>query len=101
MLENSLTGVSIDVPPSTRKMFNFKELVFTWWSTLRASVMGFFIGVLPGAGASVASAVTYAYEKKHYENRDPTQNSDAAICEGWLLQRPRTTARQQDRSFPC
>ena len=71
MLENSLTGVSINVPPSIRKMFNFKEFKFTWWSTMRASVMGFFIGVLPGAGASVASAVTYAYEKKHYENRDP------------------------------
>lgn len=71
MLENSLTGVSINVPPSIRKMFNFKEFKFTWWSTMRASVMGFFIGVLPGAGASVASAVTYAYEKKHYENKDP------------------------------
>lgn len=71
MLENALTGVSIDVPPSVRKMFNLKELIFTWWSTLRASVMGFFIGVLPGAGASVASAVSYAYEKKHYENKDP------------------------------
>jgi putative tricarboxylic transport membrane protein len=71
MLENRLTGVSIDVPPSVRKMFNFVELKFTWWSTVRASVMGFFIGVLPGAGASVASAVTYAYEKKHYENKDP------------------------------
>jgi putative tricarboxylic transport membrane protein len=71
MLENSLTGVSINVPPSVRKMFNFKEFKFTWWSTMRASVMGFFIGVLPGAGASVASAVSYAYEKKHYENRDP------------------------------
>ena len=71
MLENRLTGVSIDVPPSVRKMFNFIELKFTWWSTVRASVMGFFIGVLPGAGASVASAVSYAYEKKHYENKDP------------------------------
>ncbi|MCM0035854.1 MAG: tripartite tricarboxylate transporter permease [Burkholderiaceae bacterium] len=71
MLENTLTGVSINIPPSVRKMFNFMELKFTWWSTFRASVMGFFIGVLPGAGASVASAVSYAYEKKHYENKDP------------------------------
>ena len=71
MLENRLSGLSIDVPPSQRKLFTFKELVFTWWSTLRASVVGFFIGVLPGAGASVASAVTYAQEKKHYEARDP------------------------------
>ncbi len=71
MLENTLSGVSIDVPPSKRKMFNVKELTYTWWSTCRASVVGFFIGVLPGAGASVASAVTYAQEKRHYESKDP------------------------------
>ena len=71
MLENSLSGLSIDIPPSKRKLFNLRELAFTWWSTLRASVVGFFIGVLPGAGASVASAVTYAQEKRHYEARDP------------------------------
>jgi len=33
--------------------------------------MGFFIGVLPGAGASVASAVAYANEKRLCEGRDP------------------------------
>jgi putative tricarboxylic transport membrane protein len=33
--------------------------------------MGFFIGILPGAGASVASAVAYANEKKYIEGKDP------------------------------
>lgn len=71
MLENVLSGTSIDVPKSKRKLFNLKELAFTWWCTVRSGVMGFFIGVLPGAGASVASAVTYANEKRHYESKDP------------------------------
>jgi putative tricarboxylic transport membrane protein len=32
-------------------------------SWLRGSVIGFFIGALPGAGATIASFVTYAFEK--------------------------------------
>lgn len=71
MLENLLGGVSIDVPRSERKLFNLKELAFTWWSTVRSGLMGFFIGILPGAGASVASAVAYANEKKLIEGKDP------------------------------
>lgn len=71
MLENLLTGTSIDVPKSERKLFNLKELLFTKWSVLRAGLTGFFIGILPGAGASVASAVAYANEKKLTEGKDP------------------------------
>nr|WP_297356304.1 tripartite tricarboxylate transporter permease [uncultured Caldimonas sp.] len=71
MLENLLTGQKVEVPPSERKLFNLKELAFTWWSTVRAGLMGFGIGVLPGAGASVASAVAYANEKRLCEGRDP------------------------------
>lgn len=71
MLEKLLSGTSIDVPKSDRKLFNLQELAFTWWSTVRSGFMGFFIGILPGAGASVASAVAYANEKKYIEGRDP------------------------------
>lgn len=71
MLETRLSGVSVEVPRSGRKLFSLQEVAYTWWSTLRAGLMGFFIGVLPGAGASVASAVAYANEKRYYEGRDP------------------------------
>ncbi|HRL26773.1 MAG TPA: tripartite tricarboxylate transporter permease [Alcaligenes sp.] len=71
MLENLLGGVSITVPKSERKLFNLRELALTWWSTVRGGVLGFFIGILPGAGASVASAVAYANEKKYIEGKDP------------------------------
>jgi putative tricarboxylic transport membrane protein len=35
-----------------------------WWPSMRATVIGFVIGVLPGTGASVASAVSYTTEKR-------------------------------------
>ena len=40
---------------SIRKLFNLKELAFTWWSVVRSALVGFGVGVLPGAGASVAA----------------------------------------------
>lgn len=70
MLENLLRGHSISVPKSERKLFNFRELRQTWWTSVRGGLVGFIIGVLPGAGASVASAVAYSSEKKFVEGRD-------------------------------
>lgn len=46
-----------------RMLFNWQELKSTWWGTLRSSVVGFAVGVLPGAGATIASAMTYSMEK--------------------------------------
>lgn len=47
-----------------RALFNVKEMVQTGWGTLRSSVLGFVVGVLPGAGATIASAMAYAMEKR-------------------------------------
>ena len=47
-----------------RKLFNLRELAHTWWGTVRSSVVGFVVGVLPGAGATIASAMTYSMEKR-------------------------------------
>ena len=47
-----------------RALFNLKEMAETWWGTVRSSIVGFFVGVLPGAGATVASAITYSMEKR-------------------------------------
>ena len=71
MLENVAGGMSVKVPKSGRKLFNLKELRLTWPTVMRSSLTGAGMGVLPGAGASVASAVAYANEKRLIEQRDP------------------------------
>lgn len=63
MLEEVARGQS-PIPSTGRMLFNMKELTVTWWGTVRSSVVGFFVGVLPGAGATVASAITYSMEKR-------------------------------------
>ena len=62
MLEQTHTGGEV-LKATGRKMFNLKEAMYTWWGTIRSSVIGFVIGVLPGAGATIASAITYMMEK--------------------------------------
>lgn len=71
MLENVVGGMSVKVPKSGRKLFNFAEFKFTLPSVVRSALTGFGLGVLPGAGASVASAVAYANEKRITEGKDP------------------------------
>jgi putative tricarboxylic transport membrane protein len=63
MLEqhNSSSGL---IQVAGRKLFNLKELALTWWGTVRSGLVGFVVGVLPGAGATIASAMTYAMEKR-------------------------------------
>ncbi|MDR7946222.1 tripartite tricarboxylate transporter permease [Achromobacter aegrifaciens] len=71
MLEKVVAGHSVEVKPSGRKLFNLKEMALTWWSVVRSSLVGFGVGVLPGAGASVAAAVAYSQEKRIIEAKDP------------------------------
>ncbi len=47
-----------------------KELFAVKWTTLRASVLGTIVGILPGAGATIASFLSYAIEKKVGKHRD-------------------------------
>lgn len=43
---------------------NLNDWKRSWRSVLRGSFLGFFIGVLPGGGATISSFVAYALEKK-------------------------------------
>ena len=63
MLEDHHSNAGI-ITQTGRALFNLRELAQTWWGTLRSSVVGFIVGVLPGAGATIASAMTYAMEKR-------------------------------------
>jgi putative tricarboxylic transport membrane protein len=63
MLEQHHSSEGV-IKATGRALFNLKEMGHTWWGTVRSSVVGFVIGVLPGAGATIASAMTYSMEKR-------------------------------------
>lgn len=63
LLERTYYGQAA-LKTSGRMMFNMKEAMFIKWTTLRSGVVGFFMGILPGAGATMASAVAYMSEKR-------------------------------------
>lgn len=63
LLQSAHAGVP-PVPLTGRMMFNRGELKQQNAATMRSSIVGFFIGVLPGAGATIASSMTYAMEQR-------------------------------------
>ncbi len=58
------TGVAV-----RKVMVSLQELLDSAWSLLRGSLVGFFVGVLPGAGGTIGSFVAYALEKKISDDR--------------------------------
>lgn len=48
----------------TTKMPTFKEIWSIKWVMLRCSIVGTVVGILPGAGATIASFMCYAMENK-------------------------------------
>ena len=53
------------------RMPNFRVIASTLGATARGSVIGFVAGILPGAGASLGSVMSYSIEKQ-LKNRDAT-----------------------------
>jgi putative tricarboxylic transport membrane protein len=52
------------VAPVNKVLMTFKELKESVAGIIRSCVSGFVVGVLPGAGATIASFIAYATEKK-------------------------------------
>ena len=63
MLEQTHAGQSA-IKLTGRLLFNAKELSSSALTMLRSALLGFGIGILPGAGATVASAIAYTTEKR-------------------------------------
>lgn len=63
MLEQTATGQKA-LEQGKRALFNAKEFMFAFGTMIRSGIVGFVVGVLPGAGATIASAMTYTNEKK-------------------------------------
>lgn len=75
MLESTSAGQKL-VRKTGQLLFNRKEAAQCAGPTLRSSVIGFFVGILPGAGATIASALTYMTEKKISGNSDTFGKGD-------------------------
>ncbi|MBC8946272.1 MULTISPECIES: tripartite tricarboxylate transporter permease [Xenorhabdus] len=75
MLENTSTGQKV-ISKTGRLLFNKKEAQTCTGPILRSSVIGFFVGILPGAGATIASAITYMTEKRLSGNSDSFGKGD-------------------------
>jgi putative tricarboxylic transport membrane protein len=42
----------------------FKEFTYSFWAIVRGTLIGFFVGILPGAGATLSSFLAYDIEKR-------------------------------------
>jgi putative tricarboxylic transport membrane protein len=63
LLEHQVRGTARPIAIG-RGFPSLATLKSCFWPTMRSSGIGFVIGVLPGTGASVASAVSYTTEKR-------------------------------------
>ena len=53
----------------SKVMVSFKEFCFSFITIIRSSIAGFIIGLLPGAGGTIATFVSYTIEKRIYGNK--------------------------------
>jgi len=61
-----------------RNLFpSLKDWAESKWAILRGSVLGFFLGILPGGGAVISSFVSYALEKRM--SKEPEKFGKGAI----------------------
>ncbi|QFT64392.1 tripartite tricarboxylate transporter permease [Roseivivax sp. THAF30] len=63
LVEQQVSG-KLKSLPVDNSFVRMADLVTCKWTIVRSSIIGFFIGILPGTGASVASAVAYGTEKR-------------------------------------
>ena len=83
MLEKVMAGHSVEVKPSGRKLFNLKELAFTWWSVVRSAFVGFGVGVLPGRAPAWPRPWPIRRKSASSKARIRTPSSARATCAAW------------------
>lgn len=87
---------SMNTQPIRRILPNRAEWLLTRFAILRASILGFFVGILPGGGGAISSVLSYGVEK-----RVPSVLRSSARAHSKVLRRPkqRTTRHRLRRSF--
>ena len=75
-----------------------KDWAVSKWAILRGSAVGFFVGLLPGGGAVIASLLAYAVEKR--VSKEPEKFGQGAL-EGWPVRNRLIMPRPAPHSYPC
>ena len=60
----------------SKVMISFKEFCFSLFTIIRSSMLGFIIGLLPGAGGTIATFISYTIEKRIYAKRGDFGSGD-------------------------
>lgn len=60
----------LKMTPVGKSFVSMADILAVKWVILRSTLTGFLIGVLPGTGASIASAVAYGTEKRFAKDKD-------------------------------
>ena len=68
------------------------------WAILRGTLIGFFLGILPGGGAVVASFTSYAVEKKLSKH---PEKFGTGVIEGVAGRKAQTMRVRRARLSPC
>ncbi|HET9663828.1 MAG TPA: tripartite tricarboxylate transporter permease, partial [Burkholderiales bacterium] len=70
-LSSSSSGKMFPVPKGLRNLLpNWQDIKDCRFAFLNGSIVGFFVGVLPGAGSTIASFVSYGLEKAVSRRRE-------------------------------
>jgi len=64
LLEDTVRGEAVVFQKAERIWVTWKEFMFSLGAIIRGTAIGFFVGLLPGTGASVAGFMSYGLEKR-------------------------------------
>jgi putative tricarboxylic transport membrane protein len=64
LLEDTIQGDNVVFQKAERVWVTFRDFTFSLGAIVRGSFIGFFVGLLPGTGASVAGFMSYGLEKR-------------------------------------
>lgn len=76
-----MSAYSKDKQADISKLCSFKDIWELKWTSLRSSILGTVVGIMPGAGATIASWLSYAVEAKF--SKDPSklgQGDPHGVC---------------------
>ena len=76
-----MSAYAKDKQADITKLASFKDIWEVKWTALRSGVLGTFVGVMPGAGATIASWLAYGVEAKFSKHPEMLGQGDPhGIC---------------------